>query len=263
MGIQRLRQLTRSGAGAILRIILNWESASFTLMSSFDPGHTPDVPKDNDLAALLEGFEGDLMALRAQRDDALELLNNSESERSQLRVDLELVQQQKQEASEEAELTLLQLHQVQEELEKYFLKAQEAEGQLNTLKDQLRSQAEELEQAQQVRNQVLQQKQEASQEAELVLLQLHQVQEELEHYFLQARGADQLAAAQQDQLLRAQALMARFLPEEAALAPAQRVSVEVLPPATQAVSVQTEALLRSYATSLSRASALLQRAIQR
>ena len=103
---------------------------------------------------------------------------------------------------------------------------------------------------------------EVREEAELTLLQLHQVQEELEHYFLKSRGADQLAAAQQDQLLRAQALMARLLPEASALAQAQRVAVEVLPPSPPAAPVQTEALLNSYAASLRRASALLQRSIR-
>ena len=103
---------------------------------------------------------------------------------------------------------------------------------------------------------------EAREEAELTLLQLHQVQEELEHYFLKSRAVDQLAAVQQDQLLRAQALMARLLPEASTLAQAQRVAVEVLPPSPPAAPVQTEALLNSYSTILRRASALLQRAIR-
>ena len=38
---------------------------------------------------------------------------------------------------------------------------------------------------------------EAREEAELTLLQLHQVQEELEHYFLLARGQKQLLADHQ------------------------------------------------------------------
>ena len=99
-------------------------------------------------------------------------------------------------------------------------------------------------------------------ESELSLLQLHQVQEELEQYFLKSRGADQLAAAQQDQLLRAEALMARLLPGAAILASAREVDVEVLPPSPQSNEVQTEALLNSYATSLRRAATLLQRAIR-
>jgi len=108
-----------------------------------------------------------------------------------------------------------------------------------------------------------QQKQEAIEEAELMLLQLHQVQEELERYFLNAQSAEQLATAQQYQLLRAQALMARVLPEAAAQPLLQGLEVEVLPPLTPVAGVQTEALLRSYASSLHRAASLLQRAMQR
>jgi len=110
---------------------------------------------------------------------------------------------------------------------------------------------------------LMEQKQEAIEEAELTLLQLHQVQEELEHYFLNAQSAEQLATAQQDQLLRAQALMARVLPEAAAQPLVRGLEVEVLPPLTPAAGVQTEALLSSYASSLHRAASLLQRAMQR
>ena len=131
------------------------------------------------------------------------------------------------------------------------------------LKEQLCDQSQKLEQAQTACDDLTHQRQRANDDAELMLIQLHQVQEELEHYFLQARGADQLAAAHQDQLLRAQALMARLLPEASASAPAQRVAVEVLPPSPPGAPVQTEALLSSYASSLRRASALLHRAIQR
>ena len=113
------------------------------------------------------------------------------------------------------------------------------------------------------RDALAKEKREAVEESELTLLQLHQVQEELEHYFLKSRGADQLTAAQQDQLLRAKVLMARILPESATLASTKKVDVEVLPPSPHSDEVQTEALLNSYATSLRRAAALLQRAIQR
>ena len=117
--------------------------------------------------------------------------------------------------------------------------------------------------AEQSATELMQQKQEAIEEVELTLLQLHQVQEELEHYFLNAQSAEQLAAAQQDQLLRAQALMARVLPEAAAQPLVQGLEVEVLPPLTPAAGVQIEALLSSYASSLHRAASLLQRAMQR
>ena len=106
-------------------------------------------------------------------------------------------------------------------------------------------------------------KAEARAEAENTLLQLHQIQEELEHYLQSSRSANQLAAAQQDQLLRAKALVARLLPEASALSQAQHVPVEVLPPSPPAAPLQTEALLNSYAASLRRASTLLQRAIRR
>jgi len=124
------------------------------------------------------------------------------------------------------------------------------------LKEQLVAQAEEL-------AALMEQKQEAIEEAELTLLQLHQVQEELEHYFLNAQSAEQLATAQQDQLLRAQALMARVLPEAAAQPLVRGLEVEVLPPLTPVAGVQTEALLSSYASSLHRAASLLQRAMHR
>lgn len=142
----------------------------------------------------------------------------------------------------------LELQRAEEELEKLHLAINAQDAEITQLRNQLES--------------VHHQKQCATEEAELTLLQLYQVQEELEHYYLQARGADQLATAQQDQLLRAQVLMSRLLPEAAALAPAKRVSLEVLPPSPPESPVQTEALLSSYFTSLRRASALLQRAIQ-
>ena len=131
------------------------------------------------------------------------------------------------------------------------------------LQEQLRAQGETLQQVQTARDELMQQKQEAIEEVELTLLQLHQVQEELEHYFLNAQSAEQLATAQQDQLLRAQALMARVLPEAVAQPLVQGLEVEVLPPLTPAAGVQTEALLSSYASSLHRAASLLQRAMQR
>ena len=184
---------------------------------------------------------------------------------------------------EESELTLLQLHQVQEKLENVLLGDQAKQKQLEELKQQVSAKAAELETERKeriakadrakaleaelasVKDERDAQAQEVEltrKESELSLLQLHQVQEELEQYFLKSRGADQLAAAQQDQLLRAEALMARLLPGAAILASAREVDVEVLPPSPQSNEVQTEALLNSYATSLRRAATLLQRAIR-
>jgi hypothetical protein len=187
----------------------------------------------------------------------------------------------KAEALEEAELMLLQLHQVQEELEQTFLNRQSAErardefsARLRLLEDESTSAAKRAEdlkaelelrvtQLQTSRDEEAVANAEAREECELTLLQLHQVQEELEHYFLHAQSSQQLAHAQQEQLGRVQALMARLLPEAAALARDPRVDVEVLPPLPPAAPVQTEALLSSYASSLHRAGLLLQRALQR
>jgi len=105
---------------------------------------------------------------------------------------------------------------------------------------------------------------EAQEENELILLQLHQVQEELEHYFLQSRAGDELAQAQKQQLQRAQALIARLLPNLALTDQSiEFTPVEVLTPqpGRPQLSLQTEALLNTYAASLKRSSALLQRAM--
>ena len=132
---------------------------------------------------------------------------------------------------------------------------------LEALRKRLEPQIEELEQRLASRDTELR---ESREEAELSLLQLHQVQEELEHYFLKARASDQLAQAQLEQLQRAQALMVRMhpgvLPTDS-YPPA--LAVEVLPEVSIALtdpSLQTKALLSTYAASLQRASALLERA---
>jgi len=150
-----------------------------------------------------------------------------------------------QEAREEAELTLLQLHQVQEELE------QQLRPQVATLEQQVQSRTNEL--------------QEAREEAELTLLQLHQVQEELEHYFLQSRAGSQLVEAQAEQLGRAKRLLAKLqMSDFQQAAKATPVAVEVLAATdcrTQTTSLQVQALLDSYASSLKRAESLLAKAI--
>ena len=167
-------------------------------------------------------------------------------------------------ASEDAELTLLQLHQVQEELEQLFLKNQEKASLLKTTENQVAELKEELELASASQTEKEAQAKAASEEAELTLLQLHQVQEELEHYFLRSQSADQLAAAQKQQLMRAQTLISRLLPimvQTNAYEASEQVTInpEVTPLTNP---VQTEALLGSYQKSLARAAALLQRAIR-
>jgi hypothetical protein len=190
------------------------------------------------------------------------------------------------EARERSELSLLQLHHVQEELEHYFLADSEKqrlleagvrdleelrlsmaaqqsahESELEALRHRLEPQVVDLEQrlacmVSELRN--------VREEAQLTLLHLHQAQEELEHYFLKSRASDQLAQAQVEQLQRAQAIMVRLHP---AVLPADplppSLAVEVLPEVAAAMpeaTLQTKALLGTYAASLQRATALLNRA---
>ena len=167
---------------------------------------------------------------------------------------------------EEAELTLLQLHQVQEELEAIFLADREKQRLIETQAKELEGRSAEvdgLRQHLEVREGELE---EAREEAELTLLQLNQVQEELEHYFLRSQSGDALAHNQQFQLRRAQQLIAHLHPPYPDLGARPSISpVEVLPEAQSlpATTLQTEALLSTYAHSLSRARALLQRSLKR
>lgn len=132
---------------------------------------------------------------------------------------------------------------------------------LVALRQQLEPRVVELEQSLANRDAELQEAREA---AELTLQQLHQAEEELEHYFLKARASDQLNQAHLVQLQRAQSLLARLRPDIVPIAntpPA--LAVEVLPELPTAIldpSLQTQALLSTYAASLERASALLERA---
>ena len=187
--------------------------------------------------------------------------------------DLEL-----QDAREEAKLTLQQLHQVQQELQQLFLsdrqnqqlldsrnhELQDLHANIQALQHELQPKVVNLEQQLQNRDRDLQ---EAREDAELTLLQLHQVQEELERYFLQSRAGSQLVEAQADQMNRAKRLLAQHAMNEfgtnRALA---AVAVEVLPatdPTSQMPSLQVQALLNTYASSLDRASVMLTRAMRR
>ena len=202
------------------------------------------------------------------------------------------------EAREAAEMTLLQLHQqVYEEREVHSMAVAENQRQLEAgvrdleelrrskaaqesahelakaaqerghqreleaLRLQLEPRLAELEHCLASRDTELRQEREA---AEMTMQQLHQVQEELEHYFLKARASDQLAQAQLEQLQRAQSLLVRLKPDVLPNAPyTAALAVEVLPELPAAMpdpSLQTQALLSTYAASLQRASALLERA---
>jgi hypothetical protein len=92
---------------------------------------------------------------------------------------------------------------------------------------------------------------------------LQRVQEELEHYYLQARAGRQLVESQQQELIRAQRIMSRLHPSSA-MAETRRgpVEVEVLPAmelGSSQPSLQAEALLKAYADNLKRAGVLLER----
>ena len=216
-------------------------------------------------SAQASAHEQELEALRQRLEPQL-----AELEQRLISRDTEL-----REAREAAELSLLQLHQVQEELEHYFLadaeKQRQLEDRVRDLEDlrRLKTAQEsahelakaELEQGLASRDTQLRQ---AREEAEMTFEQLHQAQEELEHYFLKARAGDQLAQSQMEQLQRAQSLMVRLNPDVLPNAPyPPALAVEVLselPAAMPDPSLQTQALLSTYAASLQRASALLQRA---
>ena len=192
-----------------------------------------------------------------------------------------------QETSEETELTLLQLNQVQTELEQIVHADREKQRLLEANIQDMEAlrvlheaskirQAHELESISQdfeKRSADLRERlavkerelQETREEAELTLRQLHQVQEELEHYFLEARATGQLATAQMELLTRARSLFSRLQqPLTTTHNQAVAVNVEVVAGMTEfgpgTTSLQTEALLKAYASSLERASGLLERA---
>ncbi len=239
-------------------------------------------------AAQQRVHEHELEALRQQLEPHLAELEQSLASR-----DTEL-----REAREAAELTLQQLHQqVQEERELLSLAdlekqrhlesvvrdleelrqsktamesahelAQAAqqrvhEQELEALRQQLEPHLAELEQSLASRDTELREAREA---AELTLQQIHQVQEELEHSFLKTRASEQLAQAQMEQLQRAQGLMTRLNPDVLPIGPfPPALAVEVLPEVAAAMpepSLQIQSLLSTYAASLQRASALLERA---
>jgi hypothetical protein len=135
------------------------------------------------------------------------------------------------------------------------------ESELEAMRQRLEPRVAELEQSLASRETELREAREA---AELSVLQLHQAEDELEQYFLKARASGQLAQAQLEQLQRAQALMVRLNPDVLPNAPyPPALAVEVLselPAAMPDSSLQTQAVLSTYAASLQRASALLERA---
>jgi len=216
----------------------------------------------------LQGLQANIQALQQELQPKVDHL-----EQQLLNRDRDL-----QQTRQEAELTLLQLHQVQKELEQLFLsdrqkqqlldtRTQELQGlqaNIQALQQELQPKVDHLEQQLLNRDRDLQQTRE---EAELTLLQLHQVQEELERYFLQTRAGNQLVESQTDPLHRVKHLMAKLAVNE--FTPSgdmAAVAVEVLAPADPSrhqPSLQVEALLNTYASTIERASELLTRAMRR
>jgi len=217
-------------------------------------------------AAQQRAHDQELEALREQFEPRL-----AELEQRQISRDTEL-----REAREIAEMSLLQLHQqVQEERERHSMAEGEIQRQLEAgvrdLEELRRLKTDQESAHEQAKAELEQglassesQLRQAREEAEMTFEQLHQAQEELEHYFLKARAGDQLAQAQIEQLQRAQSLMVRLNPDVLPNDPyPPALAVEVLselPAAMPDPSLQTQALLSTYAASLQRASALLERA---
>jgi hypothetical protein len=217
-------------------------------------------------AAQQRAHDQELEALREQFEPRL-----AELEQRLIIRDTEL-----REAREIAEMSLLQLHQqVQEERERHSMAEGEIQRQLEAgvrdLEELRRIKTDQESAHEQAKAELQQglassesQLRQAREEAEMTFEQLHQAQEELEHYFLKARAGDQLAQSQMEQLQRAQSLMVRLNPDVLPNAPyPPALAVEVLselPAAMPDPSLQTQALLSTYAASLQRASALLQRA---
>jgi hypothetical protein len=103
----------------------------------------------------------------------------------------------------------------------------------------------------------------SAEDSENLKQNLYRLQEELERYLLQSKASQDLAISQDVQLRRAQALLSRLAPESSIGNSSQVLQVDVLPPVAteyyEEGSVQMKALLSSYAKSLQRAKALLQR----
>lgn len=106
-----------------------------------------------------------------------------------------------------------------------------------------------------------------SKEAEVHLRQLNQAQEELEHYFLLSQATLQLVEAQSSQLYRAKQIfenLGLFSSSDQEEAKPVEVEVVLYPDKTsKGESLQVQALLTSYAHTLARAHAILDKALRK
>jgi len=216
--------------------------------------------------------------IQAQRHELQLKVASLEKQLQTREKQLQTREKQLEDTREDAELTMLQLQQVQEELERLVLADRQnqqlldirnhelhgLQANIQAMQQELQPKVDNLEEQLQTREKQLQ---DTREDAELTMLQLQQVQEELKRYFLQACAGSQLMEAQTDQLQRAKRILAKVAMNDSspggAWAP---VAVEVLPATAktnQQPSLQVQALLKSYASSLDRASKLLTRAMRR
>jgi len=216
----------------------------------------------------------------------------SENERQSLRT--EVLEKSCRETSEQADLTLFQLHQLQEELENIIRDDQDKQKQINGLKEQSSSQSAILQNTEKAYSKLKKECMAANQgmemslretaklkqetwaknnlisqlreDLDLTMSQLHLAQEEAEQALHKANNSCQLVAAQQQELQRSQEMISRLLTGNHSAEPSlstermENFPTVLTPDSTQDnTSLQQQALLRTYAYSLQRASALLQR----
>ena len=199
--------------------------------------------------------------LKAEKTDLQNQLETAHSQLNDKAEQLNSARASQQELQKQLETAHSQLNDKAEQLNSAQASHQELQKQLETAHSQLNDKAEQLCEL------ITGQKKETSEELHITLLQLHHIQKELDHYFMRTRSVEELAKSQKLQLHRAQQLMERLLPTCTSIDPQLKTTpVEVLPAAeshTAGTSLQTEALLSTYAKSLSRAGALLERAMNR
>ena len=224
---------------------------------------------------LLERRDQELQSLQA---DIQALQRELQPKVSKLEEQLKTREQQLRDSHDDAELTRHQMRQVQKEMGQLLLadrqkqqllenrnqELQSLQGDHQALQQQQQSREADLEQQLQSRDRDLR---DVRAHSDLTRLQLHQVQEELERYFLQTRAGSQLVEAQKDQLNRAKRLISKLaMSDFSPTSEVSAVAVEVLPadPRTSLLpSLQMQALLNAYASSLDRANELLTKAMRR
>jgi hypothetical protein len=217
---QRLRQQASGQGDALLQALLETLQTPAAVSDleqqlATKDGELRDAREEAELTLLqLHQVQEELEAIFLADRDRQQQLATKDGELNQLKVEHEGLRQQHEsrlsdleqqlaaqtDATRQAEQATRQAEQARDEL------AAQAEG-LEAEKATATQRSEELNQQLATNDGELR---DAREEAELTLLQLHQVQEELEHYFLLARGQDQLLGRYGDQQLRVQKLLAQL-----------------------------------------------------